>query len=116
MQEDGPGRSTETVGDVLKRWISRSGVLRTSDRERVEAAWAEMLGHDAAHARIEGLDKNVATVIVDSSALLSELRQFRKQELLEGLRERVKTYFVRDVRFRLEKKRTPGGADGKREA
>lgn len=103
------GRTAEPVGEVLRRWISRSGVLRGSDREKIWDAWAGLLGRDAAHTSLEGLRGNVATFVVDSSALLSELRQFRKQELLEGLREQVKTYFVRDIRFRLEKKRPSEG-------
>jgi predicted nucleic acid-binding Zn ribbon protein len=103
----------ERVGDVLERWIRRSGALRVSDRERVAAAWEEMLGDEAAHARLEILKNHVATFVVDSSALLSELASFRKQELLEGLQERVRTYFVRDIRFRLEKRR-PGGRRDRR--
>ncbi len=85
----------------------RSGVLKVSDRDRIWAAWQQLLGRDAAHTSLEGLKNNVVTFTVDSSALLSELSSFRKQELLEGLRSAVKTYFVRDLRLRLEKRRPP---------
>jgi predicted nucleic acid-binding Zn ribbon protein len=84
-------------------------VLRLSDREVVWAAWEELLGPDAKHTEFVGLAKHVATFVVDSSALLSELNNFRKQELLEGLRERVRVPFVRDIRFRLQKRGPAGG-------
>jgi predicted nucleic acid-binding Zn ribbon protein len=102
-----PERS-ETVGNVLRRWGRRTGLLRVTERDRVWQAWEHLLGRDAAHTSLEGLRSNVATFIVDSSALLSELRSFRKQELLEGLRREVRSYFVRDIRFRLEKRRPAG--------
>ena len=99
----------EPVGEVIRHWVARSGLLRLSDRLRVWQAWQRELGPDAAHTRLESLNGNVATFSVDSSALLSELRLFRKQELLEALHREVPTYFVRDVRFRLEK---PGPSNG----
>ena len=101
------GRVPEEVGQVLRRWAARTGFLRLSEREKVWNAWQDLLGPDASHTRLEGLRKNVATFHVDSSALLSELNNFRRQELLEELRGRVKSYFIRDLRFRLEKRRTP---------
>jgi len=95
------------VGDVLRRWARRSGALGSSDRQRVWAAWQRAAGPDAAHTALEGMRKGVLWFTVDSSAVLQELSSFRKEELLEALRREVKTYFVRDVRFRLEKHRTP---------
>ena len=99
----------EPVGDVLRRWLTGRGVLRLSERERLWDAWQQRLGRDAVHTRLEALKDHVATFVVDSSALLSELRSFRKQELLEGLQQDVRTTFVRDLRFRLEKRRPAAG-------
>jgi len=103
-----PERS-EPVGEVIRRWATRSGVAKTSDRDRVWAAWQALLGPEAAHTRLDGLRNYVAYVTVDSSALLSELKNFRKQDLLEGLRREVRAYFVRDIKFRLEKTGPPSG-------
>ncbi|MBM4017593.1 MAG: DUF721 domain-containing protein [Planctomycetes bacterium] len=127
MERQGPGRSggapggrleasdfaperAEPVGDVLRRWAARTGISRASDRERIWNAWQRLLGAEAAHTILEGLRSRgpgagVAMFVVDSSTLLSELRSFRRQELLEGLRREVKTYFVQDLKFRLEKRR-----------
>lgn len=99
----------EAVGWVLKRLE----LDRATPRRRVAEAWQRLLGSDARYTELVGLKANVATFTVDSSALLSELNNFRKQELLEGLRAEVKTYFVRDIRFRLQKRR-PGPATDRR--
>ena len=98
---------SEPVGQVLKRWVRKSGLLKATDRQRIWNAWQRLLGPDAAHTSLEGLRNNTVSFTVDSSALLSELNNFRKQDLLEGLRREVKTYFVRDIRLRLEKRRPP---------
>lgn len=98
----------EPVGSIVRRWAGRSGLLRATDYERVWEAWQRLAGPDAPHTRLEGLRNHVAAFTVDSGAVLSELRNFRKQELLEGLRREVKTYFVRDLKFRLEKRQPPG--------
>lgn len=94
----------EPVGEVIRRWVARSGFLRLSDRERVWEVWNGLLGPDAAHTRMESLKGGVATFLVDSSALLSELNNFRKQQLLEALSEDARVPFVRDLRFRLDKR------------
>ena len=99
----------EPVGDVLQRWLARSGLLRVSDRDRVWEVWQRQLGSDAVHTCLVSLRGNVATFSVDSSALLSELNNFRKVELLESLHREVRTYFVRDIRFRLEKRPPASG-------
>jgi hypothetical protein len=110
---------SEAVGEAVRRWAVRSGFTRVSDRDKIWAVWQRLLGPEAAHTGLErlanrGKNAGVASFIVDSSALLSELRNFRKEELLEALRREVKTYFVQDIKFRLEKKppRRPGQRPG----
>ena len=93
----------ERIGDVAQRWAARSGLLRVSDRERVWEAWQRHLGNQAAHTRLESLREHVATFVVDSSALLAELNNFRKPDLLAMLQQDVPSYFVADLRFRLQK-------------
>ena len=95
----------ETVGEVLRRWVTTRGLLKPSDRQRLWGAWQRLLGPEAAQTSLEGLKNHVATFAVESSALLSELNNFRRQELLEAIRREMKTYFVRDLRFRLIKRR-----------
>lgn len=103
---------TEPVGPVLRRLLTRSGLLGLSDREQVWAVWQRILRADADHTRLDSLRNHTATFVVDSSVLLAELRGFRKQEILEAIQRDVKTYFVRDIRFRLEK---PSGGPQRRQ-
>jgi hypothetical protein len=106
---------SEPVGAVVCRWAVRSGFTRISDRDKIWAVWQRLLGPEAAHTCLErlanrGKNAGVASFIVDSSVLLSELRNFRKEELMEAIRREVKTYFVQDIKFRLEKKPPPKAA------
>ena len=91
------------VGEIIRRWARKSGLLRLTDRQRIWQAWSALLGPDATHTRLVGLKNHMAMFTVDSSALLAELAGFRKTELLEGLQKEVRTYFVRDIRLRLQK-------------
>ena len=93
----------ERIGEVARRWAARSGLLAVSDRDQVARVWRECLGPDADHTRLLSLQRHVATFTVDSSALLAELNNFRKEELLTVLHREVPAYFVRDLRFRLNK-------------
>ena len=94
----------EPLGPVLRRILRRTGLAHANDRQKVWAAWQDLLGPDAAHTHLEGLRKGTATFVVDSSALLSELSNFRRQALLEGLQARVPSPFVSNLKFRLEKR------------
>ena len=105
LQPADPGfRQAESLGSVLARWIKRSGLAHAGDRERITRAWEEILGPEAVHTRLDGIRKGAATFVVDSSTLLSELNNFRKQELLEGLQARIKAPFISNLKFRLEKR------------
>jgi len=95
----------ELVGQIVRRWAARAGVLQVSDRDRVWAAWRNHLGSLADHTRLEGLRNHVAYFAVDSSALLAELNNFYKTELIAMLQRDVRSCFVSDLRFRLEKRR-----------
>jgi predicted nucleic acid-binding Zn ribbon protein len=97
----------ERIGAVARRWAARSGLLRVSDRDRIREAWQAYLGPVAAHTRLHSLRGNVATFTVDSSALLAELNNFRKSELLAMLQQDVPSCFVADLRFRLQKDAPP---------
>jgi len=93
----------ELIGEVAHRWAARAGLLRISERERLWEAWQAYLGPVARHTRLVSLRQNVATFVIESSALLAELNNFRKPELLAMLQQEVRSYFVADLRFRLQK-------------
>jgi len=94
----------ETIGSIARRWAAKTGLIHVGDRERVWQAWEAYLGPVARHTRLESLRNHVAGFVIDSSALLAELNNFRKPELLAMLQADVPGYFVGDLRFRLEKR------------
>lgn len=91
----------EHLKDILARFIDSSGLARQTQYGELQQAWAAMLGDAAAHTRLESVRKNVATFVVDSAALLAELNNFRKLELLERLQAEVRSMFIGDLKFRL---------------
>jgi predicted nucleic acid-binding Zn ribbon protein len=95
----------KAIGDIVRQVMTRRGWHKLAPREQVWEVWERLLGPDAPHTRLEGLRKDVAWFVVDSSALLSELANFRKQEILEVLHREVRSTFVRDIKLRLEKRR-----------
>jgi len=96
---------SQPVGEIVRRVLARRGLNNLTHRQQVWDAWERILGADASHTHLEGLKNQVATFTVDSSALLSELAGFRKYEILEAFHREVRTFFVRDLRLRLEKRR-----------
>ena len=101
-----------TVGDIIRQVMVRRGLNELTQRQQVWNVWQRLLGPDAPHTRLEGMRNQVATFTVDSSALLSELASFRKHEILDALHEDIRTFFVRDIRLRLEKRRPAAGRPG----
>ena len=64
------------------------------------AAWAEAVGPESCHTRLDGVRRGVATFVVDSSALLAELRGFRKAELLAAVQGRCPGLGIREIHLR----------------
>jgi predicted nucleic acid-binding Zn ribbon protein len=98
----------ELLRDILARYLDRSGLSRHLQHAELQRAWCEMLGEAAEHTRLDAVRKDVVTFVVDNAALLAELNNFRKAELLAGLQAQVKGLFVRELRFR------PGSAKARR--
>lgn len=93
-----PRRLAEVLAEIPG--LSRMAAAR--GRERVEEAWREAAGTEAARVtRPEGLRGGVLTVLVQGSAWLHEIRAFR----VAAIRERLRTAHglpVDRIRFRLE--------------
>ena len=99
-----PGRAKgpERVGDILERVLKESGILDRQQEEDLVQAWKDVAGEDVAeYATIHSFRGGVVTVGVMAAPLLMELERYRKEELLKGLRERLRGVFVAELRFRL---------------
>lgn len=93
---DGP----ENLSDVLARMFVSRGWGRKSERVRLESAWAEVAGKDAANTRPGAFRRGVLEVEVKGSVLMQELAQFRKRQLLAALRQLLPGTTVTDLKFR----------------
>lgn len=94
-------KGPENLTEVLARLFTTRGWGRKSERVRLEAAWTEAVGPDAApQTRVNALRRGVLEVEVRSGVLLQELAQFRKRELLTALRQRLPGTTVTDIKFR----------------
>jgi predicted nucleic acid-binding Zn ribbon protein len=91
----------EPIGEVLSRLFIARGWGRKQDRMRLEAAWADAAGPEAAaNTRVGALKRGVLEIEVIGAVLMQELAHFRKRPLLERLRERLPGVTVSDLRFR----------------
>jgi len=94
-------RGPELVGEVLSRLFTARGWGRRQEQLRLEEAWAEAVGPDAAqHTRVNGLRRGLLEVLVDNAVLLQELAHFHKRRLLEQLRLKLSGTTITDLRFR----------------
>lgn len=94
---DGP----ENLGEVLARLFTSRGWGRKSERVRLEHAWAEAVGLEtAAQTRVVNLRRGLLEIEVRNSVLMQELAQFRKRELLTGLRKLLPGVAITDLKFR----------------
>ena len=103
MTGRGRGKPIHTLREAIAAFFEVSGLGRQALADQVARAWCEVVGPDTAkHTRLaRHIRRGMLHVEVDSSSLLAELSGFRKAEILEGLRERVKRSYIEDIRFRL---------------
>ncbi|MBN2584807.1 MAG: DUF721 domain-containing protein [Planctomycetes bacterium] len=90
----------EQLKDILGRYLQSSGLTRRSPHSRLLEVWRQALGPQCEHTQLDAVRKNVAYFRVDNAALLSELNNFRKLELLSLLQSEVRDIFIRDIKFR----------------
>jgi predicted nucleic acid-binding Zn ribbon protein len=92
----------EKLGDILARFLKDSGLDRPRKTEDLDQAWADVAGNDVARlSRVASFQRGIFTVEIRSAPLRQELELFRREELLLGLQERVRSVFVQELRFRL---------------
>ncbi len=87
--------------DILDRYLRSSGLTRRTQYAQVLGVWQDALGSQSRHTQLDAIRQNVACFRVDSAALLAELNNFRKLELLSRLQSEVNEVFIRDIKFRL---------------
>jgi predicted nucleic acid-binding Zn ribbon protein len=96
--EKGP----ELLGEILSRLFTARGWGRRQGRLRLEQAWADAVGKEAApHTRVSGVRRGIMEIEVDHAVLLQELAHFHKRRLLEQIRRCLPEITLTDLRFRV---------------
>ena len=94
-------RGPEKLADVLGRLFTSRGWGRKNERQRLEAAWAEVAGEEIAkNARVLGMKRGVLEIDVRNAVLMSELAQYHKRGLLAKLRKALPGVTLTDIKFR----------------
>lgn len=68
--------------------------------ERLRELWVEVSGDLSAHTKIRNLRRGVLSIEVDSGPLAYELAAFRKDELLERMKEKDPMLEITSLHFR----------------
>ena|SRR5207253_8389691 len=94
-------RGPEPISEIVSRLFVARGWGRKQDRLRLERAWADAVGPEAAaNTRVGRLKRGVLEIEVIGAVLMQELAHFRKRPLLQRLREQLPGVTVSDLRFR----------------
>ena len=94
----------ELIGSAIAAFLKSSGLGRQFSHPELHQKWREIAGDTISrHTMIRGFKNGVITVVVDSSAWLSELSSFRKAELISQLNEDLHSLYIRDIKFRVSR-------------
>lgn len=93
----------ESLGQVIKDYLVRSGLARQMGTRKLADEWVDLVGPELAGRTrvVGGLRAGVLHVQVDSPGLLAELKNFRSGELLDQMRLRHKRSHIRKLDFSL---------------
>jgi hypothetical protein len=94
-------RETKAVGEIIPECAFISEIRRQYDLRDVYDAWLGVVGEQAAHCAITGVRRGTLSVVVDSASCLHELANFRKREIIAGLKTRSGCEKIHDIEFRL---------------
>ena len=96
------GGGPQPVGDILARYMRTSGLKEKLRSPAIYDCWPEVVGPDACcHSRVVGFSNCTLYVEVDSAPWLHMLSAFKKQELLQDLRQLVRGVRVNNIKFRI---------------
>jgi len=95
-------KGPEQIGEVLARLFTARGWGRTTERQRLESAWAQAAGPEIAEkTRVLTLRRGTLEVDVrGGGALLHELAGFHKRRLIRELKQLLPGHPIKDLRFR----------------
>ena len=98
-----PMREIPTLANILPQLIALRGIGRIRGDRQLLEAWRAVSPEEIAEgSRPSTIRNGVLTVLVQSSALLSELVSFHKSALLTRLKSDFPHLRIRDLKFKLQ--------------
>lgn len=104
-------REPRSIADVLTELEALRGYNKKNSREQLREAWADVAGEFAAQSRALQVRSGVLHVAVSNPAVLDELNNFRKNALLNSLRDKHPQLRLRNVKFKLSRPQKPDVQD-----
>lgn len=92
-------RKSETLTDVLYRFMRESGLESPLNEFRVLGAWHEVAGEQVSKYTQETFIRNQTLYVRLSSPALKSDLTMRRKELVQQLNEEVGAYVLADIAF-----------------
>ena len=100
----GIGPRPLAIREILEPLMKKGMLARDRRANPLARRWREAVGPEiAAHTAVQRFRNGTLTVLCDSSALLSELSSFQREDLLRKLQETHSAAFVAKLQFKLAK-------------
>ncbi|WP_437187145.1 DUF721 domain-containing protein [Planctomicrobium sp. SH668] len=91
----------DTLNSVLSKLFAAKGYGRVQGDRQLHEIWRKVAGEDLSReTKVLSLKNGVLQIGVSSSALMSELAAFGKQELLERLQSDHADLRIKDLKFK----------------
>ena len=92
----------ENLAEILAKLFAAKGWGRKSERARLEAAWAEVIGPEfGVDTRVlAARPRGVIEIEVRNNVLMQELAQYHKRRLITLLKAKLPGQTVSDLKFR----------------
>lgn len=88
------------LGNILSSLFAMRGYGRPQANRQLHDIWTKAVELEVASVtKVLGLKNGVLQIGVGNSALASELRSFRREELLEKVRREAGSMAIKDIKF-----------------
>lgn len=87
------------VGQIIEQALAEAGSADEVAAHRIEAAWADVVGHGINRMTYKRVMKEGVLHIYLSSAVLKHELSFRKQSLIDALCRSTATKILTDIQF-----------------
>ena len=102
-----PPKKPKQLKDAISELIAVRGLARAGANTELREAWIDIAGERISqNTRVIGVKRAILEIAVFNSAMLSELASFQKHTLLKEYKSQYPKHGVRDIRFKLETRKS----------